>query len=293
MRSAILLISLATCSMSSTVSDPPALSAGCPDYLYKMGLSSNFGVQYCEVFVFGEGGLKKDQGEVWVSKERDDGADPCVNFMSLTDEAFATAFPEGGLQFNGPRRWMTNCVAPYTLEDAMRRGTPQEARIVGDITFQMQAMLDPSDDHSTPMKYVINEVNRSVIMVWAAGQTVHELLDSEGAPYVMQSYSNRIDASLTSESLKDLRTRLQLPSGWSFRSRVLDTELTVVGTDGVAQVVWDELQNAYSKHDAPTTTTLTTTTLATRSTSESMSASIRCSALLPMLSVFVLFLLVS
>ncbi len=40
--------------------------------------------------------------------------------------------------------------------------------------------------------------------------------------------------------------RLQLPAGWSYAPRTLDTPLRIVTTDVPAQVLQDDLGNSYS-----------------------------------------------
>ena len=42
---------------------------------------------------------------------------------------------------------------------------------------------------------------------------------------------------------------LEVPEGWTFRSRVLEEDLVIEGSEGVTMVVSDEFRNVYSKHD--------------------------------------------
>ncbi len=54
---------------------------------------------------------------------------------------------------------------------------------------------------------------------------MYELLAPDGSTYVMQSYSQIIDPNLSIGQLKSLGDRLNLPQGWSYRSRVLKKDL--------------------------------------------------------------------
>jgi hypothetical protein len=62
----------------------------------------------------------------------------------------------------------------------------------------------------------------------------------------MQAYCVGVDKTLTEENLASLGSRLSLPEGWSFRTRVLEEELVVDTTDHLATVVQDELENTYT-----------------------------------------------
>jgi hypothetical protein len=60
----------------------------------------------------------------------------------------------------------------------------------------------------------------------------------------MQSYAEIVDPGLRMADLANLGSRLKLPRGWTFRTRVLSNPLTVTAT-GEARVVQDELENTY------------------------------------------------
>jgi hypothetical protein len=51
---------------------------------------------------------------------------------------------------------------------------------------------------------------------------------------------------MTEESLATLGERLALPEGWSYRTRVLETELVVDTSASLATVVQDEFENTYT-----------------------------------------------
>ena len=79
------------------------------------------------------------------------------------------------------------------------------------------------------------------------GSTVYELVAPDGTTYVMQSWSQQVDPTLDEAGLAELASRLQLPSGWSYRVRVLGEALQVDTTDTDAVVLQDELRNSYSQ----------------------------------------------
>jgi hypothetical protein len=84
------------------------------------------------------------------------------------------------------------------------------------------------------------------VFFFDAGSEVHELVNPDGVAYIMQAYCVAVDPGLNASNLKDVGSRLKMPEGWSFRTRILDEEI-VVDTSGTrATVLQDELENSYT-----------------------------------------------
>ena len=64
--------------------------------------------------------------------------------------------------------------------------------------------------------------------------------------YVMQTWSQQVDPTLTAAALPGLATRLNLPAGWSYATRTLRAPLVVQTTGKVAHVLQDDLGDSYS-----------------------------------------------
>lgn len=64
----------------------------------------------------------------------------------------------------------------------------------------------------------------------------------------MQAYAQIVDKSLTYADLPGLGSRLKLPSGWRYTSMVPESDL-ILGAQGKATVVQDDLENTYQKLD--------------------------------------------
>ena len=79
-----------------------------------------------------------------------------------------------------------------------------------------------------------------------AGRPVFELVDADGRRWVMQTWSQTVDKTLSLDDLAGLASRLELPEGWSFETRTLTTPLRVDTTAQDAQVTQDNLANSYS-----------------------------------------------
>ena len=68
--------------------------------------------------------------------------------------------------------------------------------------------------------------------------------DPDGTPWIMQA-RGLVDANLIYGGLKDLDSKLKLPSGWKYRFVTLDKELTISTPQGYNWIVQDDPQNTY------------------------------------------------
>jgi hypothetical protein len=94
--------------------------------------------------------------------------------------------------------------------------------------------------------YVVRNVNRGAVFFFDAGKTVYELVDPDGRAFVMQARCVGVDSNMSEASLVNLGERLALPEGWSYRTRVLDSELVIDTSATLATVVQDEFENTYT-----------------------------------------------
>lgn len=140
---------------------------------------------------------------------------------------------------NGPRYWTMDAFTNSALVDP----TPVT---LGGIQMHLAGTLDLplSQVQVGASPYSPLDVARTTTWVYQAGKPVYELVDPQGRVFDMQSYSVQKTAQ-TQDSLAMLGSTLSLPSGWKFRTRVLDAELQVTAVDGLATVVQDELANTY------------------------------------------------
>jgi hypothetical protein len=62
----------------------------------------------------------------------------------------------------------------------------------------------------------------------------------------MQASSRIVDPTLSYADLPNLGTKLKLPPGWTYRTKVLDRDLGLGTINGLARVVQDDLENTYN-----------------------------------------------
>ena len=197
------------------------------------------GERYCEVLV---GGVIKRRIAVEVYNTIGLNSCPEAAWNDLTDEGLAKELGAERVLLNGPRYWTMDRI------DGTSRLADPTPRTFHALPMRMAARLDLplTDAIGGHGPYARHDVNRTTVWVYAAGKPVYELVDAEGHAYAMQSFSTQ-KTPQTMESLATLGERLHPPSGWKFRTRVLDAELRVSAVENVAHIVQDDFENTYQQ----------------------------------------------
>lgn len=191
----------------------------------------------------------KRYGEVLLGRLGESGPEATVyNTFPLNDcpddlwsrlDAQAIA-EENGAQMallNGPRYWLMSAIEKSPQGE-------QERKTFGGIEMIKQATVALSSMNPAP--YSVNRVARNATFVFGAGRPVFELTDADGGRWVMQTWSQVVDKTLSLDDLAGLADRLELPAGWSYSTRTLDSPLVVNTSVDAASVTQDSLTNSYS-----------------------------------------------
>ena len=143
------------------------------------------------------------------------------------------------VKLNGPRYWVLDGLGSKVavVDPVFKDFNGIQMRRIATIPIGADFAAGP---------YTIRNVNRGAVFFFDAGKTVYELVDPDGRALVMQARCIGIDPNMTEESLATLGERLALPEGWSYRTRVLETELVVDTSETLATVVQDEFENTYT-----------------------------------------------
>lgn len=199
-------------------------------------ISDMRGVRYGEVLaVF----LRNErlQAEVYGTQMLND----CPQELWDTLDANTIAREMGAVfvKLNGPRYWTLDGFGSKVavVEPVLREFNGLIMRRIATLDLGTVMQTGP---------YTIRNVNRGAVFFFDAGSRIYELVDSDAVAYVMQAYCVGVDPTLTEEALVGLGDRLQLPEGWSYRTRVLDEELVVDTSASLATVIQDEFENTYT-----------------------------------------------
>lgn len=155
----------------------------------------------------------------------------------------AQQFHVAKVGLNGPRWWTLDQVVVHNVGASPSFGGIKAADW-GSVT------ISPSNPLPSP-PYTDTVVNRDTQWVFSAGQPVYTLIAPDGKTYYMQSYTTQVDQNLTIGDLQSLGSQLQLPKGWQFKTRVLDSQLSLFTVNGEAHVLGDNLSNGYMLLTAP------------------------------------------
>ncbi|MBW0012860.1 hypothetical protein [Mycobacterium sp.] len=162
---------------------------------------------------------------------------PAELWSKLDPQAIAAENGAAAALLNGPRYWLMNSI------EKQQQG-PRITKNFGGIEMIQQATVLLSSMNPAP--YTMNKVSRHTVFVFNAGEEIYELQDPHGHRWVMQTWSQVVDPSLSRADLPKLGDRLKLPDGWSYQPRVLTEELRIDTTSRAAQVTQDDLSNSYS-----------------------------------------------
>lgn len=236
---AFVLITLVTaCGSSGDASESTAIaSTGLETTTTTAAGRDMRGLRYCEILLLS----RSDAGlvaEVYNTYPLNDCPPDLWN--SLDTAAIAVA---AGVPFalaNGPRFWLMDAV------DKADRSTITTQEF-GGLAMNRYARVVIGNPETVGRPYSPQSVDRKSRFTFLAGRTVFVLTAEDGTEYVMQSWSRQRDPALSENDLTSLGSRLQLPPGWTFASRVLADDLVVDTTSEPAQVLQDELLNSYSR----------------------------------------------
>ncbi|MGV0962608.1 MAG: hypothetical protein ACOYBT_01800 [Polynucleobacter sp.] len=195
--------------------------------------------RYCEV-LYGKRNFLRLEVKVFNTQ----GLNLCPEerWQALSKEAIAKQFDASLVVLNGPRYWMMDEIqaSGATINNVKESfgGIEMNLRATVEIGLLKQIL---GDKRFTP-----NQINRTTNFVYKAGNPIYELISPAGEVYVMQSYSQIVNPSLSMKDLVVLGNQLNLPAGWQYQSRILERDLSLVA-NGVAYVLQDNLSNSYQR----------------------------------------------
>lgn len=187
----------------------------------------------------------KLEAEVWGTQGLNDC--PAASWNALDSKAIQSETGAFAVKLNGPRLWLPNTTTG-TLASTQRGK-------FGDLEMRRLATVELELPRETPIEnrpsldaaaYTERIVRRNTTFVFNKGEEIYELTAPTGAVYVMQSMSQIVDPNLKLVELKDLASRLKLPTGWTYRVSSLDADCVLIAK-GKAVVIQDDLRNTYQR----------------------------------------------
>jgi hypothetical protein len=193
------------------------------------------GARYCEIFAVRRHGLQLES-RVYNTFGLNDCSS--ADWSALDADALKKQLQVDGIVLNGPRYWMMDRIETNDLNGEVASLGGLQMRLVA----SMRVPLSRLAQGRSPYKETT--IERTTAWIFVRGAPVFELTAPNGQTYVMQSYSQIVDTSLSQSDLPALAARLQLPTSWRYGSRILDEDLTLRAL-GKATIIQDDLQNTY------------------------------------------------
>lgn len=198
--------------------------------------------RYCEV-LYGKRSFSTLVVKVFSTQGLNDCPQDAWKF--ITSKAISDAYGASFVRLNGPRYWMIDGLqatgSTVNHERESFGGIEMNLRATIEVGLYKQLQIlwgDPS--------YQATTVNRNTTWIYKSGSPVYELISPSGEEYVMQSYAQIVSPRLSMADLPMLEKQLQLPKGWSYRTRLL-TEDLYLAAKGTAYVLQDSLLNSYQR----------------------------------------------
>jgi hypothetical protein len=143
---------------------------------------------------------------------------------------------------NGPKLWMLDWID-------ISLGTE---RTFNGLTMPWCAELSLTKTQAKEMgklAYVTTTIARKSAFGYNKGTTVYLIDDTDGNTWIMKGFELGLNPTHTFEQFSaDPGSYFKkLPTGWKFRTKVLDEDLKLVPETGIATIMPDEMFNVYDK----------------------------------------------
>jgi hypothetical protein len=195
------------------------------------------GQRYCEILI-GEGKLLKG---IRFDVYNTIGLNLCPQeeWVKLSEKKIKKKWNADFVKLNGPRYWTMDSMKSSLLNPTIVNFNGIEMRKAGIVEVGFRDIIGKRS------VYKERKVRRNSIWIFNSNELVYELVSPDNKVYIMQSFSTEVK-DLTLESLKDLKTQLKLPRGWTYRARLITEELNVPIPQGLATVIQDDFYNSYT-----------------------------------------------
>lgn len=195
------------------------------------------GQRYCEVLI-GQGKLLKG---ISLDVYNTIGLNLCPQeeWAKLSEKKIKKKWDADFVKLNGPRFWTMDSMKSTLLNPTIVSFNGIEMRKAGILKLGFKDLFGKRS------VYKERKVRRNSIWIFNTHELVYELVSPDAKVYIMQSYSTEVK-NLTLENLKDLKSQIKLPKGWTYRARLLTEELNVPIPEGLATVIQDDFYNSYT-----------------------------------------------
>ncbi len=170
---------------------------------------------------------------------------PIAESDTFDPEALKKEIGAKAIMFNGPRFWVLDSIRGYY------KGEPMTFYgYVFDLVATFENKISEAKVQAKERKlYTEHTVGRFTDFLFKKGEKIYELVSDTGVIYTMQSASLEVNKTQSIDDLENLASKLKLPVGWKFQTRILDKD-TIFKIRGEAYVIQDDFKNTYQRNPA-------------------------------------------
>ncbi|HWB23938.1 MAG TPA: hypothetical protein VG738_00595 [Chitinophagaceae bacterium] len=200
------------------------------------------GQRYCEIVL-----VKVSLPNIIVTVYNSLGVNACPEeqWKNINTDELKKQFGVHTVVANGPRFYLMDKIALYNNDTSVVAfdSLPMKQWAKMRMGINMALSLKKGETYKErPFKM-------NTVKIFSKGSTVFELTSPEHT-YVMESYSQEVDSTLSEAMLPNLQQRLALPAGWAYKVVTLDDDLRLVTVARKeAFGLEDELGNRYQRVD--------------------------------------------
>lgn len=147
------------------------------------------------------------------------------------------------VMFNGPRFWVLDSIRGYYTGEPMKF-YGYEFDLVATIENKISDLKVQAKERKP---YVEQTIGRYTDFIFNKGEKIFELVSDAEVVYTMQSASLEINKDQSIDELEKLPSKLKLPDGWQFRTRITDKDL-IYKIRGEAHIIQDDFRNTYQRN---------------------------------------------
>lgn len=193
--------------------------------------------RYCEILPAYPAGDRQLRLDVYNTLGYNDC--PADWWASLDPDQIAEENGAVGTVLNGPRYFVMDQMTAEgeSQNGAVKTFNGQQAQYRASLNKTLRSLI-----FSKP--YTTSTIDRQTDYLYKAGLPTYRLTDATGKVYIMQTYSQQVDPTLTMDQLASLGGRLKLPKGWAYTVVTPTADLHAVA-NGEATLIQDDLMNSY------------------------------------------------
>ena len=206
---------------------------------YDVYLKNSRNYAFCEIFLI-IGQPPNLQANVYNTSGLSDC--PADKFDKLDSKALAQQTKTEFVFLNPRRHWMMDHLWAHKMSEEVRDFDGIKAG------FLAQMGVPPTiagGGLGAKAFYLPMEVRLHSKYEYLKGKQVYLMRDPDGHTWVMQSYTNFRNKTLTQDQLSKLGSMLALPAGWKFEVKTLDKDLTIIPSGDLAYILQDNFEDTY------------------------------------------------